>query len=42
MLDFNPGTASGLLADGFGFVAVGGDATTLVRGMKQLLGSFAR
>jgi 4-hydroxy-2-oxoheptanedioate aldolase len=42
MLDFNPGTASGLLADGFGFVAVGGDATSLVRGMKQLLGSFAR
>lgn len=42
MLDFNPATAQGLFDDGFGFVAVGGDSTTLVRGMKQLLGSFAR
>lgn len=42
MLDFNPATARTLLTDGFGFVAVGGDSSTLVRGTRQLLSEFGR
>jgi 4-hydroxy-2-oxoheptanedioate aldolase len=42
MLDFNPETSRKLLADGFGFVAVGGDTSTLVRGTRQLLAQFGR
>lgn len=42
MLDFNPDTARVLLEDGYNFVAVGGDTTSLFRANRQLLGSFGR
>jgi 4-hydroxy-2-oxoheptanedioate aldolase len=42
MLDFNPEAANRLMADGFTFVAVGGDATSMVRATKELLGRFGR
>ncbi|HEY9010219.1 MAG TPA: aldolase/citrate lyase family protein [Devosia sp.] len=42
MLDFNAGTARPLIEGDFGFVAVGSDLSTLVRGTKQLLGEFGR
>lgn len=42
MLDFDVGTARPLLEEGFGFVAVGSDLSTVSRGTKQLLGEFGR
>lgn len=42
MLDFNAGTARPLIEGDFGFVAVGSDLSTLLRGTKQLLGEFRR
>jgi 4-hydroxy-2-oxoheptanedioate aldolase len=42
MLDFNVGTARPLLDEGFGFVAVGSDLSTMSRGTRQLLGEFGR
>lgn len=42
MLDFNVATARPLLEDGFGFVAIGSDLSTLSRGARQLLGEFGR
>lgn len=42
MLDFNAGTARPLVEGDFGFVAVGSDLSTLMRGARQLLGEFGR
>lgn len=42
MLDFNTEAAAGLVADGFTFLAVGGDSTSMVRATRELLGRFGR
>ncbi len=42
MLDFNPETCKKLLADGFDFLAVGGDTASMSRYAKQLLKDFGR
>jgi 4-hydroxy-2-oxoheptanedioate aldolase len=40
MLDFNTTTASKLLADGFHFLAVGGDIAAMMAGARQVLAAF--
>lgn len=42
MLDFNTATAQPLLAQGFSFLAVGSDISTIVRGTKQILAEVKR
>ena len=42
MLDFNPETAKQLLAEGYDFLAVGGDTSAMTKAAKQLLKDFGR
>jgi 4-hydroxy-2-oxoheptanedioate aldolase len=42
MLDFNTATTQPLLAQGFSFLAVGSDISTIVRGTKQVLADAKR
>lgn len=42
ILDFKPESARQLFADGFNFIAVGGDTLMIVKGSRALLGEFGR
>ncbi len=42
MLDFNPDNSRKLFADGFNFIAVGGDTSAMIGGAKRLLKEFGR
>ena len=42
MLDFKPESARQRFADGFNFIAVGGDTSRVVKGSRVLLGEFGR